>query len=566
MKINQLVFRVFITGIFFLITMSTSYGQAITKKDTLANYTFDQLSDKFYAAKPDSLKAVLYANYYVEKGRREKDTIETGEGYYYLSDITKDSTHFVSYWDHIIKITKQTKNNFYPAYSYFRKGDFYFHKGNKEIALKNYLLMQNAILLNKNDSLKSLNQTRLGMSKIRNGEIENALILFKKSYSYLEKREINNNNINNYYSLLLNISNTYRSLKLYDSALFYNKKMKSLSLKYRDSILYGYSLYNFGRLELIKKNYSTAIDSIKKSIPKIAADENYYTLSLIYLSLGNTYHKLKKAESSIKYYKKTDSIFQKTGYYYKSQKPAYKFLANYYKEKNNDSKQLEYINKYIRVDSILNARSKNISKVLKDNYDIPNLLAEKKLIENRLKSQLSSTKKWVVGISTLALILSFFLIHQSKKRKSYKNRFQELMKFPIQEVTPKEKMVVKKETAIPRETVENILDFLEQFENNHDYISSEITLSSLAKTFETNSKYLSQLINQYKGKSFNSYINELRINYTVEKLKTDLIFRKYSIKAIAYEVGFNTTESFSKAFYKNTGIRPSFFIKEFEKQ
>ena len=39
-----------------------------------------------------------------------------------------------------------------------------------------------------------------------------------------------------------------------------------------------------------------------------------------------------------------------------------------------------------------------------------------------------------------------------------------------------------------------------------------------------------------------------------------------TIKAIANEMGFNTTEAFSKSFYKSTGIYPSFFIKQLEKQ
>ena len=90
-------------------------------------------------------------------------------------------------------------------------------------------------------------------------------------------------------------------------------------------------------------------------------------------------------------------------------------------------------------------------------------------------------------------------------------------------------------------------------------------MHNLSKSLSTNSNYLSKIINFYKGKNFSSYISDLRIDYCVEKLKTDEIFIKYSIKAIAFDIGFNNTESFSKAFYKKTGIYPSFFIKELEK-
>jgi len=49
-------------------------------------------------------------------------------------------------------------------------------------------------------------------------------------------------------------------------------------------------------------------------------------------------------------------------------------------------------------------------------------------------------------------------------------------------------------------------------------------------------------------------------------LKQDSRFRKFTIKAIANEIGFNTDQAFSKAFYKRTGIYPSYFIKELDKQ
>ena len=38
------------------------------------------------------------------------------------------------------------------------------------------------------------------------------------------------------------------------------------------------------------------------------------------------------------------------------------------------------------------------------------------------------------------------------------------------------------------------------------------------------------------------------------------------VQAIAKESGFNNTESFSKAFYKKTGIKPSYFIRELNKK
>ena len=72
----------------------------------------------------------------------------------------------------------------------------------------------------------------------------------------------------------------------------------------------------------------------------------------------------------------------------------------------------------------------------------------------------------------------------------------------------------------------------------------------------------SKVINKYREISFANYLKELRINYCLEILKVDSKLRSYTIKAISKEMGFNNSESFSKAFFKKTGIKPSYYIKQ----
>ena len=96
-------------------------------------------------------------------------------------------------------------------------------------------------------------------------------------------------------------------------------------------------------------------------------------------------------------------------------------------------------------------------------------------------------------------------------------------------------------------------------------MSKKTTLRSLAKDFNTNTNYLSKIINHNKNSSFSNYINSLRIEHIIEILKTNSSIRKYTIKAIADEAGFSNSESFSKAFYKSKGIKPSYFIREMDK-
>lgn len=114
---------------------------------------------------------------------------------------------------------------------------------------------------------------------------------------------------------------------------------------------------------------------------------------------------------------------------------------------------------------------------------------------------------------------------------------------------------------IPEEVVMDILLQLESFETSNDYLKPDIKLNSLATSFNTNTKYLSKVINTTRKKSFSQYINSLRIAYLIEKLKQDKRYTNYTVKAIATEIGFKTANAFSKAFFKETGLQPSVYIK-----
>lgn len=57
----------------------------------------------------------------------------------------------------------------------------------------------------------------------------------------------------------------------------------------------------------------------------------------------------------------------------------------------------------------------------------------------------------------------------------------------------------------------------------------------------------------------------MRINNIVNQLKKDAVIRKFTVKPIAQEAGFNNSDSFSKVFFKIKGVKPSYYIKNLEK-
>ncbi|WP_176829842.1 helix-turn-helix domain-containing protein [Tenacibaculum sp. MAR_2009_124] len=118
-----------------------------------------------------------------------------------------------------------------------------------------------------------------------------------------------------------------------------------------------------------------------------------------------------------------------------------------------------------------------------------------------------------------------------------------------------------KQLGIPDEIIRNILLGLDQFEQNKGYTSQNMNLTILAKELNTNTSYLSKIVNYHKETSFTNYLNTLRITNIITLLESNSIIRKYTIKAIAQEAGFSNSDSFSKAFVKLKNITPSEFIK-----
>lgn len=113
---------------------------------------------------------------------------------------------------------------------------------------------------------------------------------------------------------------------------------------------------------------------------------------------------------------------------------------------------------------------------------------------------------------------------------------------------------------VPKEAEDHLLEKLSAFENSLDFTNKDISLSRLALKFETNTKYLSEIINNHKQKNFNGYINELRINYIIQKLENDPQYLQYKISYLAEDSGFSSHSVFATVFKSVTGISPTTFI------
>ena len=102
---------------------------------------------------------------------------------------------------------------------------------------------------------------------------------------------------------------------------------------------------------------------------------------------------------------------------------------------------------------------------------------------------------------------------------------------------------------------------MKKFETTTKFTNKDLSLAVLAGQFDTNTKYLSEVINSNYNVNFNTYINRLRIHYIIQKLKTEPNFKSYKISYLAENSGFSSHSSFATVFKSITGISPVTFIE-----
>ncbi|HAS42218.1 MAG TPA: hypothetical protein DCS93_17205 [Microscillaceae bacterium] len=96
------------------------------------------------------------------------------------------------------------------------------------------------------------------------------------------------------------------------------------------------------------------------------------------------------------------------------------------------------------------------------------------------------------------------------------------------------------------------------------YLDPELTLYKLATELGILPNQLSQVINQNAQQNFHAYINSHRVAEVITHLK-DGKHQTQTLLSIAYEAGFNSKASFNRTFKKVTGLTPSAYLQQDEK-
>jgi tetratricopeptide (TPR) repeat protein len=503
-----------------------------------------------------------YARILIAKSKNEQDSIQLFNAYAQcckISNIEGNYEEAIKHCDSAIVTAKALKNQLFLAEVYLTKGNAIVYLGDNKEALANYL---NAL-----DIAKILNDiefeiaTKANIAKIkrRMGFYEEALSIYKNNANLAEQHDFDNKLI--LINAHMGIGGTYLRLQEPDSTLHYAEIGLQKSLAINDDEGVSYFYIDIGIAHFIKGDFEVAIDYLKKAEKITKGLNNQNRLTEIYYYIGKSYFELKKYDQAISFLKNVETIVNENN----RKKSAvfnppellgtYRALSNSYEQLNMNTEYLEYTSKYIELNK--HNEVQNI-EVIKDLYET---VRKENDTLSSLTSKLENRLIYVILFAAFVVALCvFFFFKFIKVRKQNKIIFEKL----VSQIEQKKVVKKKADFTIEDKKVQAILEGLEKLEQLLYFLNSNCNLQNMAKKIKTNTTYLSKIISTYKHKKFYDYINELRIEYVLKRLKEDSKFRNYSIKHIAEEIGYKSTNSFTKYFKLYTKLYPSYYIKNLE--
>lgn len=546
--------------------VGNSFGQS--GLDSLTSKTYDELRIEAYKYYDSLPLAKPYLDALLVKARQEENHEKLIWSYHIHAYMVKDFTKKIKYYDTAIVVAEKNKvlTTVYPALLHVERGGLYFTEKNFKKALDDYIKAIDYSKIN-NKPLFFAIKFNIGILKRRLQEYDEAEKVFKEYAEYYK-----DNDDEEYLSGLFHLSNIYYESEQFEKANLVNTEGIIKSLQLKDSSDYYHFVVNEGINLAVKGRYKQALDSMSKAMPYITDEGDQI---VCYFYLGKSYYNTNNVEKGLIYLKKVDEAFKETNDLLPKLSEAYDILINHYKREENLKEQLYYTNRLLKLDSIYDSNYKYLSKNLFKKYHVPELLEDKEALIEELEGNTKKLNIWIIILLIFTVVVLGVLYYYYRLKQQYQQRFDALIQKQKEEKTaevPSTNNEVKKETPkatkskpkieLDEEAIQVILENLKQFEAENKFLINQISLNEVAKSVGTNSKYLSKIINGYKDKNFSTYINDLRIDYLIARLQEDTIFRKYTIKAIAEEGGFTNSEAFSRAFFKKTGLKPSYFMRK----
>ena len=539
--------------------------------DTLDGKSFDYLHSQFGNNIYNPAKSKIYVTALLQKAKEEKGNYNHLALAYKACIINADKTSRLLYADSMITNAKRTNSDELIGSSYLTKGIIHYSRLEHSKALDSYLIADQHISRVDNPVLAHKSKYEIAKIKYYLGFYDEAIALFRECVVFFKEE-----NDRAYLNSLHMLGLCYTKTGNYDLATETNNLAIEEGRLFEDTAMEFYFEHSEGINQCFKGDYSEAIKKLNAALPHLIHLKDYANEAIAYFYIGKSHWSLKRYDIAVTYFKKVDRIFKKEKYMLPDLRQGYEYLIDYYKKRSDTDSQLLYINQLLQVDKILAPDYKYLLKKIVREYDTKELLNAK----NEIEGTILFTR---IAAGVALVLMGIIIVYLIQKNRRNKRLFEELMKRDtanrpfssdnniIEETKLEAPEIIevdineKPARKISPEIEEAIVKKLDKFELNKKYLEKDMTVRKMAAILNTNDKYVTKVIAKHRGKGTIEYINELKLDYIVEMLKTDSRYRNYTHKALGDEAGFRTTQSFTRAFKSHTGITPTYFSYKLKK-
>ncbi|TDW49949.1 AraC-like DNA-binding protein [Flavobacterium sp. 270] len=575
-----------IISFLFLLVLNTTAAQP---KKELTEQEYSELQDKIrFSMNSDLDQGLKYADQMLQsENNKHLAFANAAASYLYQLKGDKATSDLkyalaIKYLKKMPESDEKTKLN---SYINNYKGLTEWKRGNFSRALSSY---QDGIKLSAKigDAIQIIKfKSNIALLNEEVGNYQLSIRILKQNNNFLDKNEnlyekdqFQNSKSNMY----TNLGNSYEGYYmknqtkrfLLDSAEYFYKRAITFSQKFTDNKITA--KLSLGNIYFIKNDYQNAEKVYYDIIFSSKQNNNIGILQLATYNLGDLYFAMKKYDKALVFFKRVDSLAAKEKLKNNNFLKSNYLQAKIYNLKNEP--ELAYKHSKIYLDAYEQFEGKLRDEAVEVNYKlgVENLGDEMLDIQEKYKYEVFWNKALKVFYVLLVVGIVFLLVKNIRdKNKAHKkmnalieefkaNLEKKEIELPIEviEVPEPEDISLKKENAnltIDEAKENKIVEKLLALEEKLEYLNADFTLTYVAKKVKTNTTYLSYIVNKRFGKSFGEYSNELKINYVINQMITNHLYRKYSTQAIAESVGFKNAVSFAKSFRKRTGVSPAQF-------
>lgn len=191
------------------------------------------------------------------------------------------------------------------------------------------------------------------------------------------------------------------------------------------------------------------------------------------------------------------------------------------------------------------------------------VLPNKEALTAEILAREETIKLQLVLATLLVTLLAIFYVKYRKMQRKLNMILQE-------GVEPTNRSENHKNTVplnIEPEVVQRILLALDQWEREQCYLDTDTGLQRLAAYLDTNTSYLSKIINAHKGQTFPEYLKDLRVTHAVNHIKEHPeLLNTHSTIQLAERFGFNSVDVFTRAMKSKIGLTPGMFFRKVRQQ